>query len=195
MLPQYFLILLIPVILYITYSNVRLILERTYKPNLSSYVIWTLAVSVAIIGSLLKGATIFDLATNILVDCMMMIVILLSIIHRQYYIDTTNLDKVCFVLGMFGVVTLVFVQEKNIAIIISIIVDFIACLPILFKLCFSKTESDNIISFSLSVIIISINLLTIKNFSFETGGFLFYTLFTNALISLSIFVKNNKLRN
>jgi hypothetical protein len=126
MLPQYFLILLIPVILYITYSNVRLILERTYKPNLSSYVIWTLAVSVAIIGSLLKGATIFDLATNILVDCMMMIVILLSIIHRQYYIDTTNLDKVCFVLGMFGVATLFFVQEKNIAIIISIIVDFIA---------------------------------------------------------------------
>jgi hypothetical protein len=194
MLPQYFLILLIPLTFARIYSYSKDIISKKIKPNLSSWIIWVLANSLSFTGSLLKGIPVWEVSNTILTTISLLCIVIISIGYKQFYIDPTYTDKVCFSLSLLGLILLVFVQEKNIAISLSILIDAIACFPTLYKIWTNKTESDNAMNFVYSFGMAALNLLTLTNFNFGNAAFSFYKLLSTSSLFSSVFIKNNKLK-
>jgi hypothetical protein len=194
MIPQYFLILLIPMTIAKIFSYSHDIILRKVKPNLSSWVIWFMANFVSLLGSLMQGVPFLDVSNTAFVSLSLLFVVALAIWQRQYYIDPTSIDKICFLLGIIGILLLVFVAQKNYAIGLMILVDFVACFPTFFKIWYSKNESENSTNFVISFFMAIINLLVLTSFSFANAGFTFYKLFSTSGMFISVWVKNHKLK-
>jgi hypothetical protein len=194
MLPQFLLFLLIPSTIAISYSSFVSISTRKIKPNLSSYFIWFSTNLIAFVGGLVKGAALLDVINILLSVLMLGFIILLSITYRQFYIDTTNTDKGCLILGLIGMIFLLFVSDKNFAIALAILVDFIAVIPTIFKVWFNPKESDDFWRFSISCAMKIISLLIITSFTFANSGFTIYAMLITFIISISILIKNNTVK-
>jgi hypothetical protein len=195
MLPQYFLILLIPLTIARVYSYTVDIISKEIKPNLSSWIIWVMANAISFVGSLLKGIPVLEVSNTILTTISLICIVGISLYCKQYYVDPTNTDKICFSLGMVGLLLLIFVQEKNLAIGLSIIIDSIACFPTLYKIWTNKNESDNAMNFVYSFGMAFLNLSTLTQFNFANSAFSFYKLVSTSSLFGSVFIKNNKLHN
>jgi hypothetical protein len=194
MLPQYFLFLLIPLSIFSAWTCFISISTKQIRPNLSSNSIWLLANLVALIGGLQKGATLFESFNIFLVVCVLSVIIGACLYYKQFYSTKNKIDIICFALGVIGIFCLLFVPEKNFAIAIAILVDFVATLPTLFKIWFSKKDTDSWQGFGSPFVMVAINLATISNYTFANCGFLIYVLVSTFNLSISTLIKNHKLK-
>jgi hypothetical protein len=155
--------------------------------------VWLIANAIATIGAILKGYSILDVFNIFLVVVGLSAVVLTSLVTKFYYIENSKFDQVCLILGLIGIAALLLVSEKNWAIGLAILVDFVGCLPTYFKIWFSKTESENLWVFLISFVTINISLLTITDFAFANSGFLIFTFCSTLGFVISIIYKDYKL--
>jgi hypothetical protein len=193
MIPQYFLYLILPLSILSFGTSLVAVINKKVKPNLASYYVWLLANATAVIGAILKGYSILDVFNVFMVVIGLLVVVLTSLLTKYYYVESSRFDKICLVLGVLGILVLLLIPEKNWAIGLAIIVDFVGCLPTYFKIWFSKTESENLWGFLLSFIAITINILTISSFTFANSGFLLFTFCSTLGFVISIINKDFKL--
>jgi hypothetical protein len=154
-----------------------------------------LANVVALVGGIIKGASLLESLNIFLVILVLSLIIGSSLYYNQFYSETSKIDIICFVLGVVGIFCLLFIEEKNFAIGFAILVDFVATLPTLFKIWFSKKDTDSWLGFGSAFVMVGINLATISNYTFANSGFLIYIFISTFCISISILLKNYKLKN
>lgn len=147
-------------------------LKGKVKPNRVSWGVWAIAPLIAFIAELKQGVGIQSLMT-FMVGFTPLLIFISSFFNKKAYWKIGKFDITCGALSIVGLILWYITKVGNIAIIFSILADFMAGIPTLVK-AFKFPETENWIEFSSSFISASIVMLTFKNWSFQYYGFPFY---------------------
>jgi hypothetical protein len=194
MLPQIFLLLIIPLSIYGVYTYCKDLIDNKVKPNLSSWLIWTTAPFVSMIAAIIDGTKFVEVVDLLFFTIRPFVVICFAIYLKRYYTESTKLDLVCFCGALIGILGLFFFRNSNLIIFIQLIVSFLALLPTILKVWYSKIESESWKMFAIAILTPIIKLLTLNSISFQNSAFTFYIMVINAIIVTSILIKNNKIK-
>jgi hypothetical protein len=195
MLPQIFLLLIIPLSIYGVYEYCKDLSQNKVKPNLSSWIIWTTTPFVSMIAALIDGTKFMEVIDLLFFAIRPFIVICFAVYLKRYYTESTKLDIICFAGAILGIAGLFFFRNSNLVIFIQLVVSFLALMPTIIKVWYSKTESESYKMFAIAILTPIIKLLTLNSISFQNSAFTFYIIFINTIIVSSILIKNSKLKN
>jgi hypothetical protein len=191
MLPQFFVLLIIPLGIWAIVDYCSDITSHKIKPNLSTWGIWFLSTFVAFLASIANKVAVWEVL-DLLVFCSFPVaVITCSVIHKQFYIESKWLEIICFVLAILGLVFLGF--NPQITIGIQILVDLLAAIPTLLKIWYSPKENESLKMFAVVVVITTVKLLTISQYNFDNSAFTVYLLLLNLTFCISIIHKSRTL--
>lgn len=172
-----------------------LILKRKVKPNISTWLILGLAALSSFIVSLLSGVTIYSIVVVLVAGLGPLMIAIVAIVTNQFYFESRWLEIVCFTLCIIGL--LFYFQTSNVFITqsILILVDIIACIPLLNKIWFSKNENEPLSIYAFYMIVLLVSLFTQKYFDYASSMYLIYILLMHIVIVASIILKDKKLSN
>lgn len=144
------------------------------KPNRVTWFLWALAPLIAFTAQLKAGVGLSSLMT-FMVGFGPLVIFLASFINKKAFWKITSLDIVCGLISVLALVLWYITGTGLIAIIFSIVADFIAGIPTIIK-SLRDPESESYGVFRNGAISAVITLLTIKHWNFTTYGFAVYIL-------------------
>ena len=147
-------------------------LKGKTKPNRVTWFLWALAPLIAVSAQWAEGVTWAALMT-FMVGFGPLIIFLASFVNRKAFWKITKLDIVCGLISVLALVLWLITGQGIVAIIFSILADFVAGVPTLVK-AFYEPETEHPSVFRNSAISAAITLLTIKEWSFANYGFALY---------------------
>src|SRR3989338_11412716 len=168
-------------------------LQGKIKPNKVTWFLWALAPLIAFAAQIKQGVGLQSLLT-FMVGFMPIIIFLASFVNKKSYWKIERSDLICGSLSIFGLIAWQITKVGNIAIIFSIVADFLAGWPTFVK-SFKYPETENYLIYLGNAIFASITLLTIKVWNFETYSFSLYIFVVTLLIAIIIKFKVKKLFN
>jgi len=168
-------------------------LQGKIKPNKVTWFLWALAPLIAFAAQIKQGVGLQSLLT-FMVGFMPIIIFLASFVNKKSYWKIERSDLICGSLSIFGLIAWQITKVGNIAIIFSIVADFLAGWPTFVK-SFKYPETENYLIYLGNAIFASITLLTIKVWNFETYSFSLYLFVVTLLIAIIIKFKVKKLFN
>lgn len=151
------------------------------KPNRVTWFLWALAPLIAFAAQLNEGVTWAALMT-FMVGFGPLIIFISSFVNRKAYWKITKLDIVCGGVSLLALVLWLITGQGVLAIIFSILADFIAGVPTLVK-AFNEPETEHHSVFRNGAISATITLLTITEWTFANYAFAVYIL----LICLTLY--------
>lgn len=175
-------------------SYIFLIYKKKVSPNISTWVVWSLAPMISFFVSLLSGAVWSDLAVIFIAGFGPLLVVFTALIYKQYYLKSKILDLVCFILAVSGLILYYLTKDILLAQSILIVVDLVATFPMLSKIWFSADENEPIAPFIVYFVTYLISLFTQPVFTIASSMFLAYLVLQTAMIAVSIILKNIKLK-
>lgn len=152
------------------------------KPNRVSWFVWSLAAFVAFSAQLSQHVGLRSL-TTFMVGFGPLVIFLVSFVNKESYWKITTFDLLCGAFSLCALVLWRITGIGNVAIALSIVADILASLPTL-KKGFQNPATEHPLPFLTGAISATITLLTLKTWSFASGGFASYIL----LVSLTLFV-------
>jgi hypothetical protein len=157
------------------------------KPNRVSWFVWSLAAFVAFSAQVSQGVGLRSL-TTFMVGFGPLVIFLVSFVNRKSYWRVTKFDLAC---GGFSLLALVLWQVTgigNVAIALSIAADVLATVPTLRK-GFKYPASEHPLPFLTGFLSAGITLLTLKAWSFSSGGFALYILLVSGALFALVYFK------
>lgn len=154
-------------------------LQGKVKPNRVTWFMWGLAPLIAFFAQVKEGVGLQSLLT-LTVAVVPFIVFFASFLNRKSYWEVSKIDVLFGALSLVGLIIWQITGVGNIAIIFSLIADFMASLPTLIK-SFHFPETEHAFAYFTTIIGSLITLLTIDSWSFATYSFPMY-LFVIAII-------------
>lgn len=154
-------------------------LQGKVKPNRVTWFTWGLAPLIAFFAQVKEGVGLQSLLT-LTVAVVPFIVFFASFLNRKSYWEVSKIDVLFGALSLVGLIIWQITGVGNIAIIFSLIADFMASLPTLIK-SFHFPETEHAFAYFTTIIGSLITLLTIDSWSFATYSFPMY-LFVIAII-------------
>ena len=115
----------------------------------------------------------------------------LSFFVRQSYWRTTRLDLACGALSIAAVGLWIVTRSGNIAIVLSIVADFLACAPTLVK-AYREPESEHALTYALSGLGAFLTALTITDWTLANAAFAVYLFGIDVLIVVFILVVHRR---
>jgi hypothetical protein len=191
MLPKFLILIIVPLGLWAIIDYCKDIHSRKIKPNLSTWAIWFLSTFIAFVASIVNKVSLLEVLDLVVFCSFPVAVIICSITYKQFYVDSKQIEIVCFLLALFGLSFVV--SNPNITIAIQILADMIAALPTLLKIWFSPKDNENLKMFLVVAAITIIELLTIEQYSFDNSAYTIYLLLLNLTFSISIILKSRTL--
>lgn len=154
-------------------------LQGKVKPNRVTWFMWGLAPLIAFFAQVKEGVGLQSLLT-LTVAVVPFIVFFASFLNRKSYWEVSKIDVLFGALSLVGLIIWQITGVGNVAIIFSLIADFMASLPTLIK-SFHFPETEHAFAYFTTIIGSLITLLTIDSWSFATYSFPMY-LFVIAII-------------
>lgn len=139
------------------------------KPNLVSWVIWTLAPFIGVFFQLKAGAGLSVLPVFMAGFGPFMIVIA-SILTKNAIWKINTFDIYCGVMALFSLIVYVFTHNLGISIIFAILSDVLAAIPTFVK-SWKYPESESSAAYSWAILPNIIGLLIIKKWTFPIYSF------------------------
>src|SRR3989338_2237183 len=152
------------------------------KPNKVTWFLWSLAPLIAFFAQIKQGVGIQSLLTFI-VAFIPLIIFLASFVNKKSYWKIEKLDIICGSLSVLGLILWQITQVGNIAILLSIVADFLAAFPTVIK-SYKEPETENYVIYFTNAIAALVTLLTIKVWSFEQFAFPLYIFLITLLIAV-----------
>jgi hypothetical protein len=149
-------------------------LKGKTKPNRVTWFLWAVAPLIAFSAQIDEGARWESLMT-FMVGFGPLMIFLASFINRKAFWKITKLDIVCGAISVLALILWLVTGTGLIAIIFSILADFLAGVPTIIK-SFKEPETEHHSVFRNGAISASITLLTIKRWEFSNYGFALYIL-------------------
>jgi hypothetical protein len=165
-------------------------LKGTVKPNRVTWLIWTLAPALAFFAQLQQGVGAEAWSTFI-VWFIPFLVLVASFMNKKAVWKVQKLDIICGLFSIIGLIAWLFTRVGNVAIVFSIIADFLACIPTLIK-SWHKPETEGVLAYFVSIINAAIGLLIIKQWNFENYAFMSYILLMGTIFTILIYFKLGK---
>lgn len=187
MIPEQFIWIGVLVNLFASIWYAKTVADGGTKPNLVSWLIWSLAPFIGTFLALKAGAGLA--ASGIfLAGFGPLMVIVVSLFKKNVFWKILPFDLVC---GFFSIVALVlYVLTNNLAvsIIFAILSDFLAAVPTLRKT-WNFPETEHFSTYTGGIINNIFALLIIKNWSFSIFAFPIYFITINLAILFAIYRK------
>jgi hypothetical protein len=166
-------------------------LRGTVKPNRVTWFIWTIAPLLAFFAQIGEGVGLHQSLLTFMAGFIPLLILTASFFNKKAYWKLGRLDIICGVLSILGLVWWLFSGTGLIAIILAIIVDFIAAVPTIIK-GWKFPETENWVFFFVNAISAGITLLTITVWNYETFLFPLYIFIICVLFTLIIKFKVGK---
>ncbi len=161
------------------------------KPNRVTWFIWSLAPLIAFAAQIKQGIGMESLMT-LVIGLVPVLVFAASFINKKAYWKIERLDVVCGLLSIVGLIIWQITKIGNVAIIFSLIADFLAFFPTMVKSYF-RPETENYLLYLANSVFALLTLLTIKNWSFANYAFPLYIFLATLILSIIIKFKIAKL--
>ena len=149
-------------------------LKGKTKPNRITWFLWALAPLIAFSAQLNEGAR-WESIMTFMVGFGPLLIFLASFVNRKAFWKITRMDIVCGLVSVLALVLWLVTGTGTIAIIFSILADFIAAIPTLVK-AFNDPDSEHPSVFRNGAISATITLLTIDKWEFANYAFAGYIL-------------------
>jgi hypothetical protein len=150
------------------------VLRGQAKPNLVTWVLWTLAPMIAFAAQINQGVGIQSILT-FMVGVGPLLVVIAALIRRDGIWKATRFDYVCGALSIFGLILWLITQQGNVAILFAIFADALAALPTI-KKSYADPKSESYLVFLFGSINATLTLLTIQVWTFANYAFPVYIL-------------------
>lgn len=154
------------------------------KPNKVTWFIWSLAPLIAFAAQINQGIGMEALLT-FMIGFVPVIVFAASFINKKSYWKIERLDLICGSLSITGLILWQITKVGNIAIIFSLVADFLALLPTLVK-SYRQPETENYLLYFGNSIFALLTILTIKDWSFANYAFPLYIFVATLLLTVLI---------
>ena len=142
------------------------------KPNRATWLLWAIIPFIAFSAELKQGVGLLSIMT-LVIGVGPLIVFLSSFADRKSYWKLDNFDKACGVLAFLAIVAWLVTSNGDLAIVLSMLAHFLACVPTLIK-AYKKPETESSVVYMTGVASTGITLLTIKYWDFASFGFPLY---------------------
>jgi hypothetical protein len=188
MLPYYISYITIVLGLVGAVSYIREIIKGKTRPNIVTWILWSIAPLVGVYINYKSGIPLPLLFSTFIAGFSPLLVVIASFIKNNAYWKITKFDILC---GAFSVIAmLLWVTTKNsiLSLSFAVIADLVAGIPTLRKSwTHSDTESHG--PYSMGIINQIITFLIIKDFSYLNIAFPIYFVLINGSIILGIYRK------
>ena len=177
MLPTEFLVLAVCLRLLAGVSYVTALLKGRVRPNLVSWFFWGLTALIAFVLELFHGGgsrAFVTLAVGI-GPVIVFVIALAKGLHKNRF---TAVDKYCAALTAFGLVLWLLTKNPLLALITSIVVDFVSGIPTIVKT-YHHPHTEKALPYALSSAAMAVTLLTIHDWQPMVWLFPAYILWTN----------------
>ncbi|WP_053228376.1 hypothetical protein [Spirochaeta cellobiosiphila] len=121
-----------------------------------------------------------------------LLIVMSSFINKKSYWKTNIKDYLLMGAAFIGILLWGVTKDPNMAIMFSLVADFLAGLPTIIK-AYKHPESESWIAYAISTIGFGISVLAIQTYSFENVAFIFYLFLVNAIISVLAVRKGKKI--
>ncbi|HSX57974.1 MAG TPA: hypothetical protein VLE47_01725 [Candidatus Saccharimonadales bacterium] len=158
------------------------ILRKKTKPNITSWITWTLLFTVATIAEFASG----ERRTAFFTGSVAVETLLVVILGNRYgYAKYTKFDAVCQILALAGFVVWWLFNNPLAAVIFVVLIDLLACLPTLEHSWFSPTE-ETWQTFALSGVGAFVAIFALTSFTWTSLIYPVYLVLINAIITTLI---------
>lgn len=149
-------------------------LQGKTRPNRVTWFLWATVPSIALVAQLSEGVR-WQAVITFVAGFNPLMIFIASFINRKSYWKITKLDVTCGLISLLAIVLWAISGKGSVAIILSIVADFLAGLPTLLK-AYKFPETENYRVFLFGAINATITLLTIKHWKLANFAFASYIL-------------------
>lgn len=161
------------------------IIRGSTRPNIVSWITWTLLTAIATIAELVGGET----ATAIFTLSATMATLLVVLFGLRYgYTKYSRFDVWCQVGALLGFVLWWIFNSPVLAIVAAVIIDFIGTLPTIVH-SWKSPKEETWITYSMTVVGALFTILALTSFNWSSLSYPVYIILINSLLSVTILVR------
>lgn len=161
------------------------------KPNRVTWLLWGLFPMITFVAQRSQGVEGLSWAT-FAAGFTPLLVVIASFFNKKAYWKTKASDYYLMAAAVLGIVLWAVTDNPNLAILFSLVADFLAGLPTLIK-SYKHPETESWIAYAISTLGFGTGVMAIHVYTFENYAFLIYLLIMNGL--LAAFAAHRPLRN
>lgn len=160
-------------------------IKGSTKPNRVSWLLWTLIPAVTVAGMIEEKADKTALILTITFTIIPLLIFIASFINKEAFWKITKFDWLCGAFSLIGLAGWLLTGDGNLAIVFSIIADFLALLPTL-KKALKAPDTESWLIYLLGTLAAFITLLTIQTWNFASVVFTVYLMLVCLLMFLVV---------
>jgi hypothetical protein len=188
MLPESVIFLAAFIHICATATYVYSTLRGQTQPNRVTWFMWALAPMIATAAQRAGGIGISTLMV-FLSGFGLLVIFICSFFNKKAYWKTSRFDYICGVLALCGLALWYVEKNQDLAIIFSILSDFLAAIPTLRKAYFNP-ESENRVTYLMALIACIIGIFCVQQNNFTGYGFISYLILMYLSVSVILFRKS-----
>jgi len=185
MIPEYFAYLTILFGLIGIFYYIKDIIYGQTRPNIISWIFWSIAPLVGIFISYKSGISIPLLISTFMAGFGPLLVVLFLIINKKFYSKISKFDILCGILSLVAIIIWVTTKNGIISLSFAILADLFASIPTINK-SWKDSEGEYMSPYLFGILNQIITFLIITNFSFLNLSFPIYLVLINIVIILGI---------
>lgn len=151
------------------------------KPNRVTWLLWGLFPMITFVAQRSQGVEGLSWAT-FAAGFTPLLVVIASFFNKKAYWKTKASDYYLMAAAVLGIVLWAVTDNPNLAILFSLVADFLAGLPTLIK-SYKHPETESWIAYAISTLGFGIGVMAIHVYTFENYAFLIYLLIMNGLLA------------
>jgi len=165
------------------------ILKGSTRPNLVSWVTWTLLTGIATVAELSAGEVITSIFTASATLATLLVVIVG--LFRKSYVKYTRFDVICQISALLGIVLWQVFDSPGLAVVASVIIDFIGALPTL-RHSYQKPREETWVTFAVSSLGGLFGVLALESYDWVSLPYPVYIVLMNLATAIVILASRTR---
>ena len=152
------------------------------KPNRVTWLLWGLFPMIIFVAQRAQGVEGLSWAT-FAAGFTPLLIVLASFLNKKAYWKTERRDYFLMAAAIAGIILWALTDDPNLAILFSLVADFLAGLPTLIK-AYRYPRTESWIAYAISTLGFGVGMLAIPSFTFEHSAFIVYVFVLNGLLAM-----------
>jgi len=154
------------------------------KPNKVSFLLWSIAPMIAFVAQVKQGVGLESLMT-FSTGFLPLLTFIASFVNRNAEWKLSRFDIACGILSIAGLILWLITRIGNVAILFSIVADFLAAMPTVAK-AYKHPETEIAWPWLATCIGVSLTILTLDKLTFANSAFIIYIFIVDLIIFICV---------
>lgn len=181
MFPEYFAYLTIIFGLWGIFYYLKDIIYGQTRPNIISWIFWSMAPLVGVYINYKSGISIPLLASTFMAGFGPLIVVIFLFFNKKFYSQISKFDILCGVLSFIAIIIWITTKNGILSLSFAILADLFASIPTIIK-SWKENAGEHIAPYAFGILNQIITFLIIANFIFLNLAFPIYLILINMII-------------